>query len=63
MDRRDLVIIWLSIQIAVMSVLWMKDARRTAYLEGQHDIFEWQSQAAEEACGPYEQPVHKRKGK
>ncbi len=62
MNMKDVVIVWLSLQIAVMSILWMRAEKRVSYYEGQHDLQEWASQAQDEACGPYEQPVTKRRG-
>lgn len=55
MDKIDLVLIWLSLQIAaVMSVFWMKAEKRVSYLEGQQAIYQWQTEALNDGvCEPY----------
>ncbi len=57
MTKENLVIIWLSIQIAVMSWLWMQAEKKVSYYEGQHDLQTWASEAQDGACGPYDQPT------
>ncbi len=57
MDNKNLVIIWLSLQIAVISWFWMKAEKKVSYLEGQQHIFDMQAEAEDHVCGPYEQPT------
>ena len=38
MDKRDLIMLWLSLQISLMSWFWLKAEKRVSYLEGQHDF-------------------------
>lgn len=61
MDFRNVVITVLLMFLTVSVGMGLKAERRAAYLEGQHDIFEWQSQAEEHVCGPYEQPTTEEK--
>lgn len=57
MDLRNGIIVMLLMFLGVSVGLGLKAEHRAAYLEGQHDIYEWQSQAEEHVCGPYEQPT------
>ena len=57
---KDIVIVLLSIQIALMSFFWTKAEKTVSYLQGQQAVHDWASQVEDEACGPYEQPVTKR---
>lgn len=54
MDKRDIVLLWLSIQIAAMSLFGMKAEKRVSYLEGQQAIYQWQTEALNDGvCEPY----------
>lgn len=50
---KDIVIVWLSIQIAIMSFFWMKAEKKVSYLQGQQQVYDWATQAEEDVCGPY----------
>jgi hypothetical protein len=64
MDKRDYVIIWLSLQLVINGALWMRAEKNVARLEGNDQVYKWAQEAADHACGEYEQPVHSnfRKG-
>ena len=50
MTRHDLIVIWLSLQISILSWFWMKAEKRVSYLEGQQAI--WDAQTEAEQGGP-----------
>jgi len=58
-DKRDWIILYLSVSLLIIQVLWMRDTKRVSYLEGREAVFAGMTNGDEHACGPYEQPVHK----
>lgn len=47
MTKQDIVIIWLSLQITFMSVMWLKAEKQLSYLQGQQHIFDLQTESEE----------------
>lgn len=59
MDKRDFVIIWLSLQLGVISWLWAKDIRVAEYQRGRADVLEVMAEINYEAA-PYTVPPKKQ---
>lgn len=59
---KDLINVALTICFVTTLALWLHDAKRMSYLEGREAAFESMSGGDEHVCGPYEQPITKRKG-
>lgn len=55
MNKTDVVLIWLSLQLAACSFFWMKAEKKLSYLEGQRQIWAWASEA-EDGCKPHQIP-------
>ena len=51
MDKRDIALIWLSLQLTIMSYQLYKDSTARAYLQGQMDIYNsFKSDGTEGTC-------------
>lgn len=63
MDKRDWVVIYLSITMIVTQGLWFRAEKRVSFFEGQEAIYKAQSDAVNHICGEYEQPTTAEKRK
>lgn len=53
MDAKNIALIYLSIQLFILSLVLLRSERRVAYLEGRNSVAQEIDEAVNEAVGPY----------